>query len=353
MRGNRSSRKMARWQVFMTDSWDFMVPYDYEQLELSALACDLLIGGCRSGEEVIEFARGADILLNNNMPLERSVIEALPQCKMIVRYSVGVDTIDVDAATECGVIVANAPLYCVDEVSDHALALLLALARGIGPLDRGVRTSRWREWGPVISPPAHRLRTCVVGLIGLGHIGRAMAKKCRALGMRVLAFDPYVGEDVARRLDVQLVELGRVAREADFVSIHAPLLPGTRHLVGETLMRQMKATAFLINTSRGAIVDEMALCRALDEGWIAGAGLDVLTREPPDPANPLLQSDRVLLTPHFGSISPESTEDLRREVVEAVAALRSGSWPASVVNPQVKPRIVLHPSGESHGACKK
>jgi D-3-phosphoglycerate dehydrogenase / 2-oxoglutarate reductase len=332
---------MQRWRVFMTDVWDLMLPYDYEREQLEAVGCELELGRCQNAVEVVEQAREADVLLDNGLPIGSDAIASLPRCKLIVCSLIGVDSIDVAAATRHGVIVANAPTYCVEEVSDHALALLLACARGLKVLDQGVRAQRWSELSLVRPFPARRLSTCTVGLVGLGRIGRRVAAKCTALGIRVLASDPFVTEVEALKCGAALVELMTLAREADFVSVHVPLSPGTRHLIGAEFLGQMKPTAYLVNTSRGALVDEAALCRALKEGSIAGAGLDVMSEEPPDPRNPLLALDNVVLTPHSGWFSPDAVADVRREVVRAVIELRQGVWPASAVNRETKPKLEL------------
>jgi D-3-phosphoglycerate dehydrogenase len=232
----------------MTDVWDYMSPYDYERERLEAAGCRLELGQCQNAVELVEQARGADVLLNNALPIGSDALGSLPNCKMIVRYSIGVDTIDVAAATRQGVIVANAPTYCVEEVSDHALALLLACARGLRIQDQGVRALRWNQLSMAQLFPARRLSSCTVGLVGIGHIGRRVAAKCRALGMRVLANDPYVTEAEASRVGVSLVDLLTLAREADFVSVHVPLLPGTRHLISAAFLEQMKRTAYLSST---------------------------------------------------------------------------------------------------------
>jgi D-3-phosphoglycerate dehydrogenase len=344
-----SRQDMAVWKVFVIDAPD-QETYSFESRELAAVGCQLKLGHCRRADEVLAQAWDADILFDRDLSLGRDVMEALQQCKMIVQYGVGVDHIDVAAATDCGIIVANAPSYCIEEVSDHALALVLACARGLGPMDRGIRASRWKEWGWVMPWPARRLCRCTLGVIGLGRIGRAMARKCLALGMQVIAYDPYVPSNVGREPNVNLVELLEVARQADFVTLHIPLVPETHHLIDEAFLRTMKPTAFLINTSRGAVVHETALCRALEEGWIAGAGLDVLEEEPPQSNHPLLRLENVVLTPHFAAASLESTWDRRREVVEAVTALRSGFWPATVVNPEVEPRVALCHGAEAYVA---
>lgn len=334
---------MAKWQVLTTDVWGFMLPCQYEKEQLESMDCELIFGRYRSTTELIQHAKYADILLNFELPLRRETIEQLPNCKLIVRYSIGVDDIDIKTATERGILVANTPTYCVEDVSDHAISLLLACARFLFFLDRDVRASRWAELWADGLPPYHarRINKCTVGLIGFGRIGQAMGRKCKALGMQVLAYDPYVNLEVGRRLGISLVGLSTVVRDADFVSVHVPLQPETRHIVNEELLLQMKPTAYLINTSRGGVIDEPALITALSERKIAGAGLDVFSKEPPDSDNPLFRLDNVILTPHFASVTIESTMDIRREAMKAVGAFCRGEWPDSVVNSQVQTKISL------------
>ncbi len=325
-------------KVFLPDYSDFLYPYAFEREELAKVGAQLVLAQCKSEEQIIERGQDADVLLNSAIPITRRIIQALPACKLIVRYGVGVNNIDIQAATECHIIVANTPTYCVEEVSDHAVALLLACVRKIVVLDR---IARGGHWGSILPWPIYRLRGQTLGLIGFGKIARKVVEKLRPFDPTYLVYDPYVPQEVAEEYGVKLVVLEELLKESDLISLHPPLTEETRHLLGQKEFKLMKPSAFLVDTSRGGVASEQALYQALKEGWIAGAGLDVLETEPPAEGSPLLQLDNVIITPHYAASSVESTEDLRREVCDAVISVLSGRWPPSVVNPQVKPKVAL------------
>jgi len=257
------------------------------------------------------------------------VIKSLNRCKIIARYGVGVDNIDVEAATEQHIIVANVPDYCLDEVSTHALGLILASARKIIFLDRKVRE---RTWDFKIAKPLFRTQGKILGLFGLGRIARMVAQKALGFGFKVIAFDPYVSEANSK---IEMVTLKRLLSDSDFLSIHVPLTDETRHSFSENKLRTMKKTAYLVNTSRGPIVDEKALYVALKEKWIAGAALDVMENEPPDWEDPLLKLDNVIITPHSSFYSEESYVELKTKVAESIRSVLKGELPRAMVNPQV------------------
>ncbi len=241
---------------------------------------------------LLELCLDADGIITQYGAFSRRVLQALQRCRVISRYGVGVDTIDLAAATECGIIVAFVPDYGTDEVSNHAAALVLALHRRILPLDRGVRTGRWDFR---LGTPIQRLTKQTLGVIGLGRIGTALAAKLRSFGLTILATDPY-------RTDwpswVRRVPLDELLQASDIVSLHCPLTAETRHLMDATALRKMKSTAILVNTARGGVVDTEAVVRALRERWIAGAALDVQEAEPMPATHPLAGLDNVILTPH-------------------------------------------------------
>jgi len=319
---------MGQWKVVVTD---YVFPsLDIEREVLGAIGAEIVALQAGREAELVPAVGDADGLLVCYAPVTRRVIEAAPRCRVIARYGIGLDNIDLDAAAERGIVVTNVPDYCVDEVSDHALALLLACARRIVELHERVRSGRWDARDAV---PIHRLRGRVLGLVGLGKIPRALAGKAQALGLEVIAADPYVDAEAMKALGVRKVELAQLLAESDFVSVHAPLLPETRGLIGADALRRMKPTAYLINTARGPIVDEGALARALQEGWIAGAALDVLASEPPGPGHPLRGVDRVLLTPHVAFYSEESLQELQRKAAEEVARVLTGQPPRYAVGP--------------------
>ncbi|MGD9495418.1 MAG: C-terminal binding protein [Armatimonadota bacterium] len=258
-------------------------------------------------DEVIAACRDADAILMTAARITREVLMALPRLRAIVRYGVGLDTIDLAAACELGVTVRNVTDFCTDEVADHTLALVLALARGIVDYARHTRAGQWRG-GRV--RPLLRLRGRRAGIIGLGAIGRAVAARLQALGMEVVASDPAVDAEVARGLGVRLLGLDELLATSEVVCVNCPLTDQTRHLIGADELARMRPTAILVNTARGGIIDETALVQALAEGRIAGAGLDVLEREPPAEDNPLLRMDNVIVTPHVAAASREAGHEV-------------------------------------------
>ncbi len=316
-----------RASVFVTDCDHGSVAIEQRIVETAGLGLELR--QCRTEAEVASVCRDAAGLIVQYAPITRTVLAALPHCRVVVRYGVGTDTVDVDAATEHGVAVCNVPDYGVEEVSDHALALLLALGRRIVTLDRAVRGG---DWSLASSPDVRRLRGRVLGLVGLGRIGRAVARKALALGFEVVAHDPVAAPPEPGVTNVGLDEL--LAR-SDFVSLHAPLVPATRHLFDDAAFRRMKPGAFLINTARGGLVDTDALTRALADGRLAGAGIDVLEHEPIAPGHPLLDQPNCLLTPHAGWFSQDAFAELKTKAAEEAVAVLTGAAPRYCLNPGV------------------
>jgi D-3-phosphoglycerate dehydrogenase len=282
----------------------------------------------KTEEDLIRECGDADGLLIQYAPLTRKVLGQLPRCKVLSRYGVGVDSIDLKAATDFGIIVANVPDYCVDEVAIQAITLFMALVRKTVFFDQKVRTGHWdfTEGGPI-----HRIRGKTMGLVGCGKIGMEVGKMASALGMQVLAFDPYI----QKAEGIRLVDLDTLLKESDFISIHCPLNESTRHLIGEKAFHQMKKRPLIVNTSRGPIIDGAALIEALKGGQISGAGLDVLEKEPLDLQSPLLRMENVIFSPHMGFYSEESIRELNRRTAENVADVLLGKWPRSVVNREV------------------
>ncbi|HLG77468.1 MAG TPA: C-terminal binding protein [Ktedonobacteraceae bacterium] len=287
------------------------------------LGAELRLGQCKSVEEVKELVRGADAVLTSLAPVSAEVIASLDHCRIIARYGIGVDNVDLAAATRQKIAVTNVPDYATDEVSDHALALLLACARKIVVADRSVHAGSW-ELATVA--PMYRLRGQSLGLIGLGKIARRLAVKAQALGLHVYGTDPYVTDEMLASLDITRVGVEELLHRSDFVSLHAPLTDETLHLMNADTLAMMKPGAFLINTARGALIDEDALAEALASGKIAGAALDVTVSEPLALTSPLraLPSGRLILTPHIAYYSEESLRDLQQQAVDEVKrALRS------------------------------
>ena len=302
---------------------------DPEEKVFAEAGIEVRLAQCKSASDVIEEAREAEAVISQYAPIDEAVLAALERCRVVVRYGVGVDTIDVEAASRHGVWVANVPDYGVEEVSDHALALAMNLLRGISRLDRSVRSG---EWDVSVVRPLRRVRGLTLGVIGCGRIGSALARKASRLGLRVIAFDkvPVPGELVGE--GVETVGFDELIAASDIVSLHVPLSEETRHMIGEEQLRRMKPGAYLVNTARGGIVDQAALLRALDEGEISGAALDVLENEPPDEDDLFVSHDRVLLTPHAAWYSEESYETLKTEAAREVVRVLSGERPRSPVN---------------------
>jgi D-3-phosphoglycerate dehydrogenase / 2-oxoglutarate reductase len=285
----------------------------------------------RSDEATLSaLATDCDAIMTCFAQVTPAIIASAPGLKVIARYGVGVDNIAVDAATARGIPVTYVPDYCVAEVAEHALGLLMALARGVVRYDRSVKQ---RAWDLGVAAPLRRIEGRTLGLIGCGRIGRRLAHKALGLGMRVLVYDANpAAVEAAVAGGLTGAELHEVVAKVDFLSLHLPLTPATRGFIGESILRQMKPTAFLINTARGGLVDTDALARALREGWIAGAALDVLPQEPPPADNPLLDLDNIVLTPHVAFYSEESLQALRQRTARAVVDGLAGRAPEHVWN---------------------
>ena len=327
---------MKKFKVVVTD-YEFATLAPEKEV-LDKVGVEFVAVQCRTEEEVIEAAKDADGIINQYAPITRKVIENLNNCKVISRYGVGVNTIDVDAATEHGIIVGNVTDYCMDEVSDHAFALIMACARKVVLLNDAVKNGNWDY---KVSVPIYRLRGRVLGLIGLGRIPQSLAAKAQAFGIKVVAFDPFVPAHVAEGLNVELLDLNELCAQADFISVHAPLIDSTKGMIGEEQFNVMKKEAFIVNTARGPVIDEKALITALQEGKIAGAGLDVLEEEPIQADNPLLKMDNVILNPHVAWYSEEAELELKRKTAGNVADVLSGFYPTYLFNVKVKEKVQL------------
>ena len=284
-------------------------------------------------EEFLMQAADCDALLNTYAgPITGDVIAKMPKCKIIARYGIGVDTIDLDAATAAGIIVTNNPSYCVEEVAEDAMALLLACARKVVFFDRLVRQMRWE-----VTPgkPIFRVAGSTLGLVGFGNISRQVAIRAAAFGMRVLFVDPYIQQGQFSAPGTK-VEFDELLRESDFVSLHPPLTPQTRKIMNDAAFSKMKPTAFLINCSRGPIVDSEALIRALDAKTIAGCALDTTDPEPLPNPHPLRDRDNVIINPHAAWYSEQAMAGLQAGAPNEVRRVLSGEWPLNVVNPAVR-----------------
>jgi D-3-phosphoglycerate dehydrogenase len=294
---------------------------------------------CGSMAEVAKCAGDADVVWNwGSRTITPEGLASLPQCAAIIRTGSGTDNVPVEEATRRGIVVANTPEAHNDAVSDHAIGLLFAVMRQIPARDRMVRAGEWqhartnRHW---------HLHGQTLGLVGFGLIARLLAKKMRGFDMTILAYDPFVSGEAMASQGVRQTGLDELLASSDFVFLHCPLTKETHHLIGERELRLMKPSAILINTARGPVVDEPALVRALTEGWIAAAGLDVLEDEPPAPDNPLFKLDNTVITPHAAGFSDEDEDLCWRLSVESAIAFKQGRWPRSYVNRGVKPRLSL------------
>ncbi|GGK22223.1 dehydrogenase [Caldalkalibacillus thermarum] len=305
----------------------------YEERVLQALPdVELVKGQARTEDEVIEIAKDADGIINQYAPISAKVIEQLEKCKVISRYGVGVNTIDIPKATEKGIYVANVPDYCMDEVSDHTLALLMSWARKVVLLNQYVKNGVWDYKKGI---PIHRFQTQTVGVLGFGRIPRSLVKKLIAIGFNVLVYDPYVPEDVIHEAQAEPASLEEIFRKADFVSVHIPLTDETKGLINKDLFKLAKKNLVIVNTARGPVINEQDLIEALQAGQIAGAALDVVEIEPIQPDNPLLTMDNVILTPHVAWYSEESEDEMRSKCARNVLEALQGQTPTYLVNKDV------------------
>lgn len=279
-------------------------------------------------DELIELLKGVDGIIAGSHPFTRRVLYSADKLKIISRTGVGVDTIDLKAATERGIIVTTTPEANSESVADFAMGLLLCLARQIPQGDKDVRA---RQWRPIMGVEAYGK---TLGIIGLGRIGKRLAKRGRGFDMTILAYDTHQDTGFAAQHGITYLPLDELLARSDFVSIHVPLTEETQGLIGERELRLMKSTAYLINTARGAIIDESSLARALKEGWIAGAALDVFASEPPF-RSPLLSMEKVILSPHAASSTKEAWDRMAKEAAENVVKVFEGKRPSSVVNSSV------------------
>ena len=320
-------------KVLVTDYvWPSVEP---ERVVLAEIGAALVVAPDGSEETLVSLAKDVDGILTCFAKVTDAVVRAAERCVVIGRYGVGVDNIAVDTATKLGIAVTYVPDYCVDEVSDHVLALLLAWNRRVVLFDNSVKTTGWGSLP--LTMRMMRLRGKKLGIIGFGRIGQAVCTKARAFGLEVVAHDPFVSTDVAADLGATLVDMPALLSDSDFVTLHAPLLPQTTNMIGRAELGMMKPEAFLINAARGPLIVEDALYEALTQGQIAGAGVDVLVDAAPPPDHRLLGLDNLLLTPHVAFFSQESTLELEERAAGEVASVLEGRMPDNLVNPNVLP----------------
>ncbi len=322
---------MEKYKVVLLDS--SFPDTKVEEEVLSEVSAELYLCPCLDEGTVVQYVRDADAIVVQLARATENLLEAAKRCKVVVKVGIGVDNIDIPAATKRGIYVANVPDFCFDEVSDHTLALVLALQRKINSLDRKVRQGAWGLGpGPGEAKPIFCLKGQTFGLVAFGNIARMVAKKAQAFGFKVIATDPFVTPEEAKKFGVELVDFDRLLEISDVISIHAPLSKSTYHLFNEETIRKMKNTAYLINTARGGLVDQKALYNALKAGKIAGAGLDVMEEEPPKADDPLLTLDNVIITPHTSYYSEASVIKVRQGVFREVVRVLKGGQPKSWVN---------------------
>ena len=328
---------MARLKVLITDN-GFMIDdvVNDERLTYLESIADVVRQIPGSEEEMIGLMQDANAIISGDSPLTGQILENAKSLKIIARVGVGYDNVDLDAATRRHIIVTNVPGALSDSVAEHTILLMLAVARRLVVGDKSVREGRWANYFQ--HAPSFELNGKTLGLIGLGAIGSAVAQRAKAFNMEVLVYDPYVDENRVVKFGCRRVELDRLLRESDVVSIHSPLTTETKKLIGEPELSLMKKSAILINTARGTVVDESSLIEALKKGMIAGAGMDVLTQEPPSQDNPILTLENVTLTPHCAAFAIDALRRLWFACSDAVLRVLSGELPrppANIVNPKV------------------
>ncbi len=318
---------MPKFKVLLTDyAW---ADLDIERQTLAEIDAELVVATRQDAESLAALAADVDGIMTNWAKVPAAVIQASPKCRIVARLGIGLDNIDVQTATERRIVVTNIPDYCLIEVAEHALALLLALSRKVAFYHHATKSQKYELQA---GPKLRRIEGQTLGIVGLGSIGRRLAEKATALGLKVLATSR---SRPAPPSGVTYCTLDELLTQSDYVSLHTPLTAETRHLIGSEQLARMKPTAYLINTARGGLIDNAALTAALNDGRLAGAGLDVQDPEPPDLSQPPWNHPRVVVTPHAAFVSEESLANLRSRTARQVAACLSGSRPENVVNPQV------------------
>ena len=313
---------------------DYVWPsIDAEKRILKEINANILIAPTSDESTLIKMATKADAIITCFAKVTENVIRAAKNCVSIGRFGVGVDNIDVSTASELGIPVTYVPDYCVDEVSDHVLAMLNTWNRKIALFDRSVKSDGWGHLG--LTMRIKRLRGKTIGIVGFGRIGRAVAEKASVFGLKILASDPFTPKEIVESSGGKLVSLEELLENSDFVSLHAPLTTNTEKMIGPEQFDLMKDDAFLINAARGPLIDETALYEALSEGKIGGAGLDVMVDNEPSRDHPLMQLENILITPHTAFFSQESTLELEERAASEVVRVYRDTMPENLVNPEV------------------
>jgi D-3-phosphoglycerate dehydrogenase / 2-oxoglutarate reductase len=321
---------MSDFRVLITDyAWPSL---QTERETLAQVNAEPIVAETGEADELIRLAKDVDAILTCWKPVPPQALDVAENCRIVSRYGIGLDNIPVDHATRLGIPVTNVPDFCLDEVSDHTMALLLDCARQVTRLALTTRSGRWDR---STDNPVPRLRGQTLGLVGYGRIARALVPKALSFGLNLMVYTPRLTSDEVQPWGEAAASLDELLEQSDYVSLHVPLTQETAHMIDADALRRMKPTAYLINTARGAVIDEDALLRALSERWIAGAALDVLSEEPPDPDHPLLSLDNVIITPHAAFYSETSIHELAyKAALHVVQALR-GERPDNIVNPEV------------------
>src|SRR5438874_10532736 len=317
---------MAKFFVAVADS--VFPNLDPAKQVLSAIGAELELAADSSPESVMKLAADADAVLVTYAKIDADMIRQMKKVRIISRFGIGVDNVDLDAATQKGIVVTKVPDYCIDEVSDHAMALLLSAVRKIPMATDQVHAGTWKMPNVV---PIHRLRGSVLGLVGFGRIPQLVAPKAKSFGLCVVAYDPFIAKEVFSRAGVEQVDFKELLKRSDYISVHSPLTPETKGLFNADAFKQMKKGSYIVNTARGPVIDEAALAAAIDSGHIAGAGLDVMTTEPPV-GSPLIGKRNVIITPHTSFYSDESLVELQTKAAQEVANVLTGKPARNPVN---------------------
>lgn len=306
---------------------------DIERATLVDFSPEIIVDPAATAEALIAAAAGTQVILAGAPPkFTRAVLAQLPDCRAIIRYGVGIESIDLDAATERGVLVANVPDYATEEVSTHTVSMILACVRKLFTAHRAILNGTWQV---ATVRPLFSTENQTAGIIGFGKIGQAVSRKLRPFGFELLVHDPYASPEALSEHGARAVELAELVEQSDVISLNAPLTESTRHIINADTLKQMKPTAIIVNTGRGGLIDDMALAQALENEQIAGAALDVLEKEPIAADHPLLKSDRVILTPHMAWYTVQAAERMRHLASEEAVRVLRGETPVNLVNPAV------------------
>jgi D-3-phosphoglycerate dehydrogenase len=319
----------SKFKVLITDPYH--QNFHIEKEILAGINAEVFVSHCKTEEDVIKIGSDMDGLLVSYVPIGKKVIENLHQCKVIVKYAVGIDNIDLEAATLKKIFVVNVPRYCVEEVSTHTIALLLNLIRKISKYDQSVKKGCW---DPLVGDPIFRLENRILGIIGFGNIGKSVAEKFRPFKFSIIVYDPLVNDKIISKYGAKKVELEGLLRQSDYISLHCPLNKYTKLLIDFEEIAIMKKGVFIINTSRGEIINQKALYKALQDGKIAGAALDVLEKDPPSLID-IINADNILYTPHVAWNSVEAERELRESAAQEVKRVLEGGKPLNLVNKDV------------------